>query len=267
MFTHLRRRSYGAIGAEPWPYPYRTPKGYVTSTGQTITEPSGALSTPLVLGPGWYKGAEISYTPSPKDTVMRSYGNIANAFGPPRAVLPVIPPIGGVLDPHGPVTAFTQVPKGLPIIRPGPGWHIGPAISSSLPVGAVEGDDLTPLRVYNRREDEATTWGDRSWGMRAYGTSNLSVPLIVQGVPARFPLTAAIQPYMTPITGYGNAIVDTLDEVPYAAVSVASIVATYLTWNTSKRVLKGQSTTAMQKATVAGSFALSAYSVYRYFKG
>jgi hypothetical protein len=255
MFTHLRRRSYGAIGAEPWPYPYRTPKDYRTSTGEVITDPSGALARPLVLGPGWYKGAQISYTPSPEDTIMRSYGNIANAFGPPRAVLPVIPPIGGVLDPHGPVTAFTQVPKGLPIIQPGPGWHIGPSIFSALPVGAVEGDDLPPLRIYNRRDDDA------------YGASNLSMPLIVQGTPARFPLTAAIQPYMTPITGYGNAIVETLDEVPYAAVSVASVVATYLTWGTSKRLLKGQKTTTMEKVAVVGSSALSAYSIYRYFKG
>ena len=266
MFTHPRRRSYGAIGAEPWPYPYRAPKGYVTSTGQTITEPAGALATPLVLGPGWYRGAAISYTPSPKDTVMRSYGNIANALGPPRAVLPVIPPIGGVLDPHGPVTAFTQVPKGLPIIQPGPGWHIGPAVASNLPVGAVQGDDLPPLRVYNRREDEVSNWGDRGWGTRAYGASNLSMPLIVQGVPFAQPLTAGVQPYMTPAAGYGNLLTDTLDGLPYPIIAVGSLVASYMTWDATKRLWNGQRTTTGEKVGVAASFGLSLYSFYRWLK-
>ncbi len=266
MFTHPRRRAYGAIGAEPWNGPYRAPKGYRTSTGQTITEPSGALATPLVLGPGWYKGFPVAYTPSFKDTVMRSYGNIANAFGPPRAVLPVIPPIGGVLDPHGPVTAFTQVPAGLPVIRPGPGWHIGPAVASNLPVGAVQGDDLPPLRVYNRREDEASNWGDRAWGTRAYGATNLSMPLIVQGVPAAIPLTSPQQPYMTPAAGYGNILTDTLDAVPYYVVGIGSLVASYMTLDATMRLLDGRKVTTKEKVAVAGSFALTLYSFYRWLK-
>lgn len=70
---------------------------------------------------------------------MPSYGFIANLPGPRRGIFPVRDPVGGMRRPHGPVTAAAYIPSNLPIIRPGPGWHIGPSVYSNLPVGTVYG--------------------------------------------------------------------------------------------------------------------------------
>jgi len=136
-------RTYGAIGAEPWTGPWDT-------TPRVHGEDPDALSTPLALGPGWYKGFKVHYIPSQitKVNPMRShahrrhgstYGFIGNTLGPPMAVLPVRPPIGGTQDPHGPVYAAPYVPSGLPVIRPSPGWYIGPQVYSDVPLGTVYG--------------------------------------------------------------------------------------------------------------------------------
>ena len=138
-------RTYGALGTEPWTGPWQT-------TPHVHGESPNALSTPLALGPGWYKGFRVHYIPSQVTKVnpMRSlsarrrargstYGFIGNTLGPPMAVLPVTPPIGGTQDPHGPVYAAPYVPAGLPVIRPSPGWYIGPQVYSNVPLGTVYG--------------------------------------------------------------------------------------------------------------------------------
>jgi len=143
MTTDLPYSAYGAIGAEPWPYPYSRKSRYKTQLPHN-GELRGALATPLVLGPGWYKGFRVHFDPSAityYDTrkPMRSYGYIANLPGPRRGVYPVRDPVGGMRRPHGPVRAAAYIPSNLPIIRPGPGWHIGPSVYSTLPVGTVYG--------------------------------------------------------------------------------------------------------------------------------
>lgn len=138
-------RTYGALGTEPWTGPWEV-------TPHVHGENPDALSTPLSLGPGWYKGFRVHYIPSQVTKVnpMRSplarrrargsaYGFIGNTLGPPMAVLPVRPPIGGTQDPHGPVYAAPYVPAGLPVIRPSPGWYIGPQVYSDVPLGTVYG--------------------------------------------------------------------------------------------------------------------------------
>jgi hypothetical protein len=211
--------TYGSIGAEPWLYPYYASFVYRTQEGG-IVPATGALKTPLILGPGWYKGAQVSYTPPvkaygaldaepfmsyikpsafqpaaplkgvsvpvfpgpgwrvgppiaytstkvPPMLVNRSarrftsrdhsrarnlsYGAVGNFFGPPVGVAPVQDPVGGMVRPAGPVHAATYLPSNLPIINPSPGWHIGPSVYSSIPVGMGYGaaemgekDDLTP---------------------------------------------------------------------------------------------------------------------------
>jgi hypothetical protein len=143
MATDLPYAAYGAIGAEPWLYPYSRKDHYQTQLPHN-GELRGALATPLVLGPGWYKGFRVHFDPSAITTydtrkAMPSYGYIANLPGPRRGVYPVRDPVGGFRRPHGPVKAAAYIPSGLPIIRPGPGWHIGPSIYSNLPVGTVYG--------------------------------------------------------------------------------------------------------------------------------
>lgn len=143
MTNDLPYPAYGAIGAEPWPYPY-TRKPYYQTQLPHNGELRGALATPLVLGPGWYKGFRVHFDPSAityYDTrkPMPSYGFIANLPGPRRGIFPVRDPVGGMRRPHGPVTAAAYIPSNLPIIRPGPGWHIGPSVYSNLPVGTVYG--------------------------------------------------------------------------------------------------------------------------------
>lgn len=143
MATDLPYAAYGAIGAEPWLYPYTKKSRYQTQLPHN-GELRGALATPLVLGPGWYKGFRVHFDPSAityYDTrkPMRSYGYIANLPGPRRGVYPVRDPVGGFRRPHGAVKAAAYIPSGLPIIRPGPGWHIGPSVYSNLPVGTVYG--------------------------------------------------------------------------------------------------------------------------------
>ena len=222
--------NYGAIGAEPWLYPYDTSRLYRSQTGKVYPRiPGTALATPLILGPGWYKGAQVSYTPPKKDNPMRlrnnrrhsrSYAGIADLMGPPRAILPVKPPIGGTRDPHGSVYAASYIPKGLPIIMPSKGWRIGPQVSSALTVGDVVGDDPSPvpMRIYGQsgymtRYSNNTGFPERAYGAVAYGESQsyLAMPTIVQGVPVRVPLTPPMQPYMTPAAGYGAALMDILD--------------------------------------------------------
>lgn len=139
-------RPYGAIGAEPWAGPWDT-------SPRVHGEPPNALSTPLALGPGWYRGFPVYFQPSQitKVNPMRSslarrarrasYGFIGNTLGPAMAVLPVRPPIGGTQVPHGPVYAAPYVPAGLPVIRPSPGWYTGPQVYSKVPVGTVYGSD------------------------------------------------------------------------------------------------------------------------------
>jgi hypothetical protein len=214
--------TYGDIGTEPWTYPYYAPVTYRTEEHGVVSA-KGALKTPLVLGPGWYKGAEISYTPTgptqrpygrigdepfmsyikpsafqpaappvgvsvpvfpgpgwhvgppiaytpskvPPMLVNRSarrftsrdhsrarnlsYGAVGNFFGPPVGVGPVRDPVGGMVRPAGPVHPAPYVPSDLPIINPSPGYHIGPSVYSSIPVGMGYGaaemgskDDLSP---------------------------------------------------------------------------------------------------------------------------
>lgn len=143
-------RPYGAIGAQPWTGPWDT-------TPRVHGEDLNALSTPLALGPGWYKGFRVAFDPSQiiKVNPMRSplarrrarsssYGFIGNTLGPPMAILPVRPPIGGTQDPHGPVYAAPYIPSGLPVIRPSPGWYIGPQVYSDVPLGTVYGDPELP---------------------------------------------------------------------------------------------------------------------------
>lgn len=198
--------TYGNIGSEPWLYPYYAPPVYRTQEGG-IVPATGALATPLILGPGWYKGAQVSYTPTgptqrpygrldvepfmsyikpsafqpaappvgvsvpvfpgpgwrvgpsiaytptkvPPMLVNRSarrftsrdhtsrrtlaYGAVGNFFGPPVGVGPVRDPVGGMVRPAGPVHPAPYVPSNLPIINPSPGYHIGPSVYSSIPVG------------------------------------------------------------------------------------------------------------------------------------
>lgn len=147
MTTDLPYAAYGAIGAEPWLYPYNKINGYRTQLPHN-GELRGALATPLVLGPGWYKGFRVYFDPSAinyYDTrkQMPSYGYIANLPGPRRGVYPVSDPVGGFRRPHGPVRAAAYIPSNLPIIRPGPGWHIGPSVFSTVPVGTVYGEATT----------------------------------------------------------------------------------------------------------------------------
>jgi hypothetical protein len=230
--------TYGAIGAEPWLYPYDNSRFYRTQTGKILPHvPGSALATPLVLGPGWYKGAQVSYTPPKKDNPMpirssrrrsRAYGAIADLLGPPRAILPVEPPIGGTRDPHGPVYAASYIPKGLPTILPKKGWRVGPQVHSDYKVGEVIGDDPSPvpMRIYgtgdymtryaNNTGFPTRAYGDVAmgeYGAVAYGDtpSYLSMPTIVQGIPLSVPLTPGIAPYMVPTTGYAGAIQDVLD--------------------------------------------------------
>ena len=40
-----------------------------------------------------------------------------------------------------------------------------------------------------------------------YGSANLALPAIVQGVPSAYPITPALGPYMTPATGFSNTYV------------------------------------------------------------
>jgi hypothetical protein len=143
MATDLPYAAYGAIGAEPWLYPYSRKDHYQTQLPHN-GELRGALATPLVLGPGWYKGFRVHFDPSAITTYdtrkpMRSYGYIANLPGPRRGVYPVRDPVGGFRRPAGPVKPVAYIPSGLPIIRPGPGWHIGPSVYSNLSVGTVYG--------------------------------------------------------------------------------------------------------------------------------
>jgi hypothetical protein len=198
--------TYGNIGSEPWLYPYYAPPVYRTQEGG-IVPATGALATPLILGPGWYKGAQVSYTPtgptqrpygrlgnepfmsyikpsafqpaappvgvsvpvfpgpgwrvgpsiaytptkvhpmlvnrSARRFTSRehsrarnlSYGAVGNFFGPPVGVGPVRDPVGGMVRPAGPVHPAPYVPSNLPIINPSPGYHIGPSVYSSIPVG------------------------------------------------------------------------------------------------------------------------------------
>lgn len=240
--------SYAGIGTEPWPYPYNTSRLYRSQTGAVYPHlPGTALATPLVLGPGWYRGAQISYTPPKKDNPMpihrspsrrrsRSYGGIADLMGPPRAILPVRDPVGGMQDPHGPVYAASYIPKGLPTILPKKGWRVGPAVHSDYKVGEVMGDDPSPvpMRIYgsdaymtrygNNTGFPSRAYGDVAYGDVAYGAvaheygavaygdtpSYLSMPTIVQGIPMNVPTTPAIAPYMS--TSYGAALADVLDQ-------------------------------------------------------
>lgn len=198
--------TYGDIGTEPWPYPYYAPPTYRTQEGGVVPA-TGALATPLVLGPGWYKGAQVSYTPlgptqrpygrlgaepfmsyikpsafqpaappvgvsvpvfpgpgwrvgppiaytptkvhpmlvnrsarrfTSRDHTQRrtlAYGAVGNFFGPPVGVGPVRDPVGGMVRPAGPVRPAPYVPSDLPIINPSPGYHFGPPVYSSIPVG------------------------------------------------------------------------------------------------------------------------------------
>lgn len=215
-------RTYGDIGTEPWTYPYYAPPAYRTQEGGVVPA-TGALKTPLILGPGWYKGAQVSYTPTgptqrpygrldsepfmsyikpsafqppaplkgvsvpvfpgpgwrvgppiaytptkvPTMLVNRSarrftsrdhtprrtlaYGAVGNFVGPSVGVGPVRDPVGGMVRPAGPVHAASYVPSNLPIINPSMGYHIGPSVYSSIPVGMGYGaaamgekDELTP---------------------------------------------------------------------------------------------------------------------------
>ena len=270
----FRHPAYGAIGTEPYTGPYAPLRvNFIEGDGKLG---EGALSTPLDFGPGWYRGAAIYYEPFAKKekAMSTSYGSVANVYGPPRAILPVTPPVAGMRDPHGPVYAATYIPPGLPVIMPSKGWRIGPQVRNDLPLGTVEGDVLPSLAMYQRREGEKQRWGNRGWNARRnYGaapapsTNNLSVPLIIAEMPVAQPLIAPIQPYMTPAAGYGSAVLETLDETPYWLVSVASILGTVVTWDASKRLLKGGKTTTGEKVAVVASSALSIYSVYRFFKG
>lgn len=268
-----RHPAYGDIGTEPYTGTYtRTRITRVEGNGKVG---DGALKTPLDFGPGWYRGFPIYYAPfANKDKSMPTYGSVANVFGPPRAILPVTPPIGGTRDPHGPVYAATYIPPGLPVIMPSKGWRIGPQVRNELPLGTVEGDRLPSLAMYQRREGEKQRWGNRGWNATrnygaapAYTMSALAEPLIIAEMPVAKPLYAPIQPYMTPAAGYGNAVLETLDGTPYWLVSVASILGSILTWDASKRLLKGGKTSMGEKVAVGASTALSAYSIYRFFKG
>lgn len=173
MATELPYAAYGAIGAEPWPYPYQRKPYYKTQLPHN-GDLRGALATPLVLGPGWYKGFRVHFDPSAityYDTrkPMRSYGYIANLPGPRRGVYPARDPVGGMRRPHGPVRAAAYIPSNLPIIRPGPGWHIGPSVFSSLPVGTVYGqatpDSAWPVGLPKTQEEI----DDRTWGYLGKG--------------------------------------------------------------------------------------------------
>lgn len=268
------RRAFAGIGTEPYTGTYTPLRvNFIEGDGRLG---EGALKTPLDFGPGWYRGFAVYYEPfDKKDKSMpTSYGSLANVYGPPRAILPVKPPIGGTRDPHGPVYAATYIPPGLPVIMPSKGWRIGPQVRNDLPLGTVEGDTLKGLQVYQRLASQPQRWGNRGWNAtRNYGaapaasTNNLAMPLIVAEMPVAQPLIAPIQPYMTPAAGYGNAVLETLDETPYWLVSVASILGTVVTWDASKRLLKGGKTTTGEKVAVVASSALSIYSVYRFFKG
>jgi hypothetical protein len=268
----FRRPAYGDIGTEPYTGPYAPLRvNFIEGDGKMG---EGALSTPLDFGPGWYRGAAIYYEPfAKKEKAMSSYGSVANVYGPPRAILPVIPPVAGMRDPHGPVYAASYIPRGLPVIMPSKGWRIGPQVMSEIPLGTVEGDVLKGLQMYQRREGEKQRWGNRGWNSRrnygaapAYTMSALAEPLIVTGEFVSKPLYAPIQPYMTPVTGYGNAVLDTLNATPYWAVSVASLVGTYLTWDASKRLVGGKKTSMGEKIAVVTSGALSVYSIVRFFQ-
>jgi hypothetical protein len=141
---------------------------------------------------------------------------------------------------------------------------------SEIPLGTVEGDLLPSLAMYQRREGEKQRWGNRGWNSRrnygAYTMSPLAEPLIVAEMPVAKPLYAPIQPYMTPVTGYGNAVLDTLNATPYWAVSVTSLVGTYLTWDASKRLVGGKKTSTAEKVAVVASSTLSLYSIVRFFQ-
>jgi hypothetical protein len=267
----FRHPAYGAIGTEPFTGDYTRPRvNFIEGDGKLG---EGALKTPLEFGPGWYRGFPIYYAPfAHKDKTMPSYGSVANVFGPPRAILPVKPPVAGMRDPHGPVYAATYIPPGLPVIMPSKGWRIGPQVQSTIPLGTVEGDRLPSLAMYQRREGEKQRWGNRGWNATrnygaapAYTMSALAEPLIVAGEFVPKPLYAPIQPYMTPAAGYSGALLETLDATPYWMVSVASLVGTYLTWDASKRLVSGGKTTMPEKLAVVASTALSAYSIYRFF--
>jgi len=268
----FRHPAYGSIGTEPYTGTYAPLRvNFVEGDGKLG---EGALKTPLDFGPGWYRGFPIYYAPfANKDKTMPSYGSIANVYGPPRAILPVKPPVAGMRDPHGPVYAATYIPPGLPVIMPSKGWRIGPQVRNDLPLGTVEGDRLRGLQVYQRLESQNQRWGNRGWNAnRNYGAapahtmSALAEPLIIADMPVAQPLYAPIQPYMTPAAGYGSAVMETLDATPYWVVSVTSLVGSYLTWDASKRLVSGGKTTTPEKLAVAASTALSAYSIYRFFK-
>jgi len=267
----FRHPAYGSIGTEPYTGSYTRPHvDFIEGNGKLG---EGALKTPLDFGPGWYRGFAVYYEPfAKKEKAMSSYGSIANVYGPPRAILPVKPPVAGMRDPHGPVYAATYIPPGLPVIMPSKGWRIGPQVRNELPLGTVEGDRLPSLAMWQRREGEKQRWGNRGWNAnRNYGAapahtmSPLAEPLIIADMPVAKPLFAPIQPYMTPAAGYGSAVMEALDATPYWMVSVTSLVGTYLTWDASKRLLNGGKTTTPEKLAVAASTALSAYSIYRFF--
>jgi hypothetical protein len=228
---------YGAIGAEPWLYPYDNSRFYRSQTGKVYPHtPGTALATPLVLGPGWYKGFPVYYAPPEKDRPMRlkprsaarEYAGIADLMGPPRAILPVKPPIGGTRDPHGPVYAASYIPKGLPIIQPSKGWRIGPQVSSAYTVGEVVGDDPSPvpMRIYGSGDYMHRYANNTGFPSRAYGdvTSNLAMPTIVQGVPLRVPLMQGMAPYMVPVTGYGAFNFREALRSPFVVPTVVGVV-------------------------------------------
>lgn len=268
-----RQPAYGNIGTAPYTGPYAPLRvNFIEGDGKLG---EGALNTPLDFGPGWYRGAAIYYEPFAKKekAMSTSYGSLANSYGPPRAILPVTPPVAGMRRPHGPVYAATYIPSGLPVILPSKGWYIGPQVQNGLPLGTVVGDMLTSLGMYQRRSGENQQWGDRGYNSvrnygtaRAYTMSALAEPLIVAEMPVAKPLYAPIQPYMTPVTGYGNAVLDTLNATPYWAVSVASLIGTYLTWDASKRLVGGKKTSMGEKIAVVTSGALSGYSIVRFFQ-
>ena len=248
--------SFAGIGTEPFTGTYT--RARITHVEGNGTVGDGALKTPLDLGPGWYRGFPVYYEPFDKDKIMpTSSGSIANVYGPPRAILPVKPPVAGTRDPHGPVYAATYIPPGLPVIMPSKGWHIGPQVENELALGAVVGDRLEGLQSYQRLESQ---------DQRNYGMGPLSEPLIVAEMPVAQPLIAPIQPYMTPANGYGSAVLETLDATPYWAVSAASLLGSVLTWDAGKRLFRGGKTTTAEKIAVIASAALSGYSLYRLLK-
>jgi hypothetical protein len=162
--------TYGDIGTEPWPYPYYAPPAYRTQEGGVVPA-TGALATPLVLGPGWYKGAQVSYTPI--GPTQRPYGRLDvepfMSYIKPSAFQPAAPPVG------------VSVP-----VFPGPGWRVGPSIS------------YTPTKVHpmlvNRSARRFTSRDHTRRRTLAYGAVGNFFGPPVGVVPVRDPVGGMVRP-------------------------------------------------------------------------